>query len=98
MVDSQRFALENSPQIAKIIAILQNFRRYCRKVILYPICLDMPSATEDEQRCLKKYQVSSYFENGIWSVKLKLKISFHYLIGDKVSSGWSQLFKSKALF
>ena len=28
--------------------------------------LDMPSAPEDEQRCLKKYQVSSYFENGIW--------------------------------
>ena len=38
MGDSQRFALENSPQIAKIIAIHQNFRRYCRKAILYPIC------------------------------------------------------------
>ena len=38
MGDSQRFALENSPQIAKIIAIHQNFRRYYRKAILYPIC------------------------------------------------------------
>ena len=38
MGDSQKFALENSPQIAKIIAIHQNFRRYCRKAILYPIC------------------------------------------------------------
>ena len=38
MGDSQRFALENSPQIAKIIATHQNFRRYCRKAILYPIC------------------------------------------------------------
>ena len=37
MGDSQRFALENSPQIAKIIVIHQNFRRYCRKAILYPI-------------------------------------------------------------
>ena len=39
MGDSQRFALENPPQIAKIIAIHQNFRRYCRKAILYPICV-----------------------------------------------------------
>ena len=37
MGDSQRFALENSPQIAKIIVIHQNFCRYCRKAILYPI-------------------------------------------------------------
>ena len=37
MDDSQRFALENSPQIAKIIAIHQNCRRYCRMAILYPI-------------------------------------------------------------
>ena len=39
MGDPQRFALENSPQIAKIIATHQNFRRYCGKVLLYPICL-----------------------------------------------------------
>ena len=46
MGDSQRFALENPPQIAKIIAIHQNFCRYCRKAILYPICreLNMSSA------------------------------------------------------
>ena len=37
MGDSQKLAPENSPQIAKIIAIHQNFRRYCRKAILYPI-------------------------------------------------------------
>ena len=37
MGDSQRFALENSPQIANMMAIHQNFRRYCRKAILYPI-------------------------------------------------------------
>ena len=48
MGDSQRFALENPPQIAKIIAIHQNFRRYCRKAILYPICKANPSL-EDVQ-------------------------------------------------
>ena len=37
MGHSQRFVLENSPQIAKIIAIHQNCRRYCRKAHLYPI-------------------------------------------------------------
>ena len=37
MSDSQRFAPENSPEIAKIIVIHQNFRRYRRKAILYPI-------------------------------------------------------------
>ena len=38
MGDSQRFALENSPQIAKITAIHQNFHRFYRKASLYPIC------------------------------------------------------------
>ena len=33
----QIFAPENSPQIAKILVIHQNLRRYCRKAILYPI-------------------------------------------------------------
>ena len=42
MGDSQRFALENSPQIAKVVAIHQNFRRYCKKAILYPICSEHP--------------------------------------------------------
>ena len=37
MSDSQRFAPKNSPEIAKIIAIQQNFRQYRRKAILYPI-------------------------------------------------------------
>ena len=34
--DSQRFAPENSSQIAKMIVIHQNFRQYCRKAIWYP--------------------------------------------------------------
>ena len=37
MGHSQRFVLENSPQIAKIIAINKNCRWYCRKAHLYPI-------------------------------------------------------------
>ena len=36
MGDSQRFAPENSPQIAKMIVIHQNFRQYCRKAFWYP--------------------------------------------------------------
>ena len=44
MDDSQRIALENSPQIAKIIANHQNFRRYCRKAILYPIWISLDHA------------------------------------------------------
>ena len=52
MDDSQRFALENSPQIAKIIVIHQNFRRYCRKAILYPICPIEPKQLENQQVAL----------------------------------------------
>ena len=37
MSASQLFAPENLPQIAKILVIHQNLRRYCRKAILYPI-------------------------------------------------------------
>ena len=39
MSDSQRFAQENLPEIAKITVIHQNFRRYRRIAILYPIWL-----------------------------------------------------------
>ena len=39
MSDSQKIALGNSPEIAKIIVNHQNFHRYRRKAILYPICL-----------------------------------------------------------
>ena len=42
MRDSQRFASENLPQIAKIIVIHRNLRRYCRKANLYPICITIP--------------------------------------------------------
>ena len=52
MGDSQRFALENTPQIAKIIAIHQNFRRYCRKAILYPIC---QKVLKIKRKCCQKY-------------------------------------------
>ena len=56
-----------STQVVDIIALCTWQQLFCRCPSPEPRTLDMPSATEDEQRCLKKYQVSSYFENGIWS-------------------------------
>ena len=46
MSDSQRFAPENWQEIAKIIVIHQNYRRYRRKAILYPIWVD-PGASQN---------------------------------------------------
>ena len=51
MGDSQKIAPKNSPKIAKMIAIHQNCRRYCRKVILYPIWGEMWFLVDvDEQK------------------------------------------------
>ena len=83
MGDSQRFALENSPQIAKIIVIHQNFRRYCRKAILYPTCVQQQARASGniyEHKILMQYFLNT-------------NIVFDALVGSGVS-GCTETFRS----
>ena len=80
MGDSQRFALENSPHIAKTIAIHQNFRRYCKKAILYPICSKHPMLSIS-----MAYNVISCKKNGRNTKKIKSTISSY--LGESISDG-----------
>ena len=70
MGDSQKIAPKNSPKIAKMIAIHQNCRRYCRKAILYLIWFVVMQAPRHpflEARALS--QSSIWFE--LWVMNFK---------------------------